>query len=381
MRVVVAPDSFKGSLTAAEVCQGVEDGFRRVFPDADIVSIPMADGGEGTVQSLVDATGGRIVEREARGPLGAPVKAFYGILGDGATAVIEMASASGLPLVESGRRNPLIATTWGTGELISAALDEGCRRFIVGIGGSATNDGGAGAAQALGAHLLDSDGMEIGPGGAELSRLARIDLSRMDPRVMESEFVVACDVDNPLTGPRGASAVYGPQKGATPEMVRKLDDALRNYSGIILRDLGMDINGMPGAGAAGGLGGGLVAFAHATLRRGVHIVRDTTQLREKMVGADLVITGEGRIDFQTLYGKTPMGVAEVAAELRIPVVVIAGSISDDARGLYDHGIGALLTIVKGPCTVDQAIERAEALVRDAAETLARIWALRAGKIE
>lgn len=368
----MAPDSFKGSLTATEVCAALEEGLRRVWPDAEIVSVPMADGGEGTVESLVDATGGEIVEVDATGPLGEKVKAFVGILGDRKTAVIEMAAASGLPLVPMGKRDPMTATTWGTGDLIRAALDAGCRRFIIGIGGSATNDGGAGMAQALGARLLDADGKEIGPGGAELARLVRIDVSRMDRRLAMAEFAVASDVDNPLTGPDGASAVYGPQKGATPEMVQVLNAALANYASVIRRDLRIDVEGIPGAGAAGGLGAGLVAFLGARLQPGVEIVVEATGLREKTSGADLVITGEGRIDFQTLYGKTPMGVARVAAEYGVPVAVLAGSVADDARGLYDHGIDALMSVVKGPCTLDVAVGRAYANVADAAESLARL---------
>jgi len=338
----------------------------------------MADGGEGTVQSLVDATSGRIVNIDVTGPLGEPVAAFFGVLGDGVTAVIEMAAASGLPLVPRGLRNPLRATTRGTGELIVSALDMGCRKFIIGIGGSATNDGGAGMAQALGVRLLDAHDAEIGPGGAELARLARIDASGLDTRASQSEFVVACDVDNPLTGPRGASAVYGPQKGATPEMVGMLDDALKNLASVIRRDLDVDVDGIPGAGAAGGLGAGLMAFLGASLRRGIDIVVETVGLREQMKGATLVITGEGRTDFQTLFGKTPMGVANVAKSLGIPVVVISGAIADDAGGLYAHGIDALMSIAKGPCTIDEAIAGAGPLMADAAETAARLIAVGLG---
>jgi len=377
-KVVIAPDSFKGSLTARQVCQAAEEGLRRVWPEAELVSVPMADGGEGTVQSLVDATSGRIVSIDVTGPLGEPVAAFFGVLGDGVTAVIEMAAASGLPLVPQGLRNPLIATTRGTGELIKDALDMGCRKFIIGIGGSATNDGGAGMAQALGVRLLDESGAEIGPGGAELARLARIDAAGLDPRASQSEFVVACDVDNPLTGPRGASAVYGPQKGATPEIVRTLDDALKNLASVIRRDLDVDVDGIPGAGAAGGLGAGLMAFLGASLRRGVDIVVETVQLREQMRGAALVITGEGRTDFQTLFGKTPMGVANVAKALGIPVVIISGAVSDDAGGLYAHGIDALMSIAKGPCTIEEAIANAAPRVADAAETAARLVAVGLG---
>jgi len=377
-KVVIAPDSFKGSLTARQVCEAAEEGLRRVWPEAEVVSVPMADGGEGTVQSLVDATSGRIVSIDVTGPLGEPVAAFLGVLGDGVTAVIEMAAASGLPLVPQGLRNPALATTRGTGELIRGALDIGCRKFIIGIGGSATNDGGAGMAQALGVRLLDASGAEIGPGGAELARLARIDVSGLDPRASLSEFVVACDVDNPLTGPRGASAVYGPQKGATLEMVKTLDDALKNLASVVGRDLGVDVDGIPGAGAAGGLGAGLVAFLGASLKRGVDIVVEAVGLREQMKGASLVITGEGRTDFQTLFGKTPMGVANVAKALGIPVVIISGAIADDARGLYAHGIDALMSIAKGPCTIDEAIANAAPLMADAAETAARLVAVGLG---
>jgi glycerate kinase len=377
-KVVVAPDSFKGSLTARQVCQAAQEGLRRVWPEAEVVSVPMADGGEGTVQSLVDATAGRIINIDVAGPLGEPVAAFFGVLGDAVTAVIEMAAASGLPLVPRGRRNPLTATTRGTGELIASALDMGCRRFIIGVGGSATNDGGAGMAQALGIRLLDARGADIGPGGAELARLARIDASGLDVRASESEFLVACDVDNPLTGPRGASAVYGPQKGATPEMVEILDDALRNLAAVIRRDLGADVDGIPGAGAAGGLGAGLTAFLGARLKRGIEIVTETTRLGDKMKGAALVITGEGRTDFQTLFGKTPMGVASVAKSLGIPVVVISGSVAEDARGLYAHGIDALMSIAKGPCTIEEAIAHAGQLVADAAETAARLVSIGRG---
>jgi glycerate kinase len=383
LKVVVAPDSYKGSLTAAEVCSAVEVGFRRACPCVEVVRVPMADGGEGTVQSLVDATGGSIVRQRVTGPLGEPVDAFYGILGDGRTAVIEMASASGLPLVPRDRRDPRITTTRGTGELIAAALARGCRKFIIGIGGSATNDGGAGMAQALGAKLVDAEGKELRPGGAALAGLASVDLSGMPMELRECEFVVACDVDNPLTGPKGASAVYGPQKGATPEMVQQLDAALSRYAEVVAKAIGRDVSELrdtPGAGAAGGLGFGLMAFLGASLRRGVEIVIDTVRLREKLNGAHLVITGEGRTDFQTLFGKTPMGVARAAMEQGIPVVIISGSISDDARGLYEHGIGALVSIARGPMLLDEAIERGAELVADAAESVARLYLIGAGRM-
>ena len=377
-KVVVAPDSYKGSLTAAEVCEAIETGLRRACDDIEVVRVPMADGGEGTVQSLVDATGGRIVKLRATGPMGSAVDAFYGVLGDGATAAIEMAAASGLPLVPQGSRNPRVATTRGTGELIMAAFAAGCRKFIIGIGGSATNDGGAGMAQALGARLMDAAGLELGPGGAELARVASIDLSGIPAELRACEFVVACDVDNPLTGPRGASAVYGPQKGATPEMVRELDAALAAYAEAVACAVGADVAALrdaPGAGAAGGLGFGLMAFLGAELKRGVEIVVDVVGLTRKLRGAHLVITGEGRTDYQTLFGKTPMGVAHAAMEQGIPVVIISGSISDDARGLYEHGIGALVSIVRGPMSLDEAIARGPELVADAAESVLRLFML------
>jgi len=372
VRIVIAPDSFKGSLTALEAANAMEEGLKRVFPKAEIVKVPMADGGEGTVQSLVDATGGRIVKKVVTGPLGDKVEAQFGILGDGRTAVIEMASASGLPLVPPDKRNPMVTTTYGTGELIKAALDMGCRRFIIGIGGSATNDGGGGMAQALGVKLLDKDGNDIPFGGGGLLKLDRIDISTLDPRIAESEIVVACDVDNPLTGPRGAARVYSPQKGATPEMVEILDKALERFAEAVKRDLGRDIKDVPGAGAAGGLGAGLMAFLNAKLQLGVDIVIEATGLEEKVKGADLVITGEGGIDSQTVYGKTPIGVAKVAKKFGIPVLAVAGGISDDASVVYEHGIDGLMSIIPRPITLDEAMAQGPKLLSDAAERIARL---------
>lgn len=373
MKIVIAPDSFKGSLTALEACEAIKEGVLRACPDAEVVSVPMADGGEGTVQSLVDATGGELIRLKVTGPLGEPVDAFYGILGDGETAVIEMAAASGLPLVPEGKRDPRITTTYGTGELIRAALDRGARKFILGIGGSATNDGGSGVAEALGVRLLDEAGKPIGRGGAELARLASIDMSTMDPRVKEIEMVVACDVDNPLCGPRGAAAVYGPQKGATPEMVKELDAALANFAEVVRRDLGKDVKDVPGAGAAGGLGAGLVAFFGANLRRGVDIVIEATGLSEKVAGADLVITGEGKVDFQTAFGKTPQGVAKTAKKHGVPVVAIAGGIGDGAEVVYQHGIDSVVSIVRRPMSLKEAMENARTLMADTAEAVVRLF--------
>lgn len=330
MRITLAPDSFKGSLTALQVCDAMAAGIAEVDPGIECVKVPMADGGEGTVQSLVDATGGALRCVTVHGPLFEPVDACYGILGDGQTAVIEMAAASGLTLVPTHRRNPLHTTTYGTGELIRAALDAGVRHFIIGIGGSATNDAGLGIAAALGAKLLDAAGHDIAPTGSGLSDLAAIDLSGLDRRVETARFRVACDVTNPLFGLCGAAYVYGPQKGATPEMVGQLDAGLRRFAEVVQRDLCRDVAALPGAGAAGGLGAGLVAFCGATLEPGVGIVIDTVKLRERMAGSDLCLTGEGRLDTQTFFGKTPKGVSDVAGELGVPCIAIAGTIVPEA---------------------------------------------------
>jgi glycerate kinase len=342
----------------------------------------MADGGEGTVQALVDATGGEIIAQEVCDPLGNRIHANFGILGDGNTAVIEMAAASGLPLVPEDKRNPMLTTTFGTGELIRAALDRGCRKLIVGIGGSATVDGGAGMAQALGARLLDKDGNEVPRGGGGLEYLDRIDVSGLDPRIVMTleqapalQTVVACDVDNPLVGPRGGPEVYGPQKGATPEMVKKLDRYLDRYADIIKRDLGIDVKEEPGAGAAGGLGAGLMAFLNAELRSGIDIVIEASKLEVHLRDADLVITGEGKIDGQTIYGKTPIGVAKAAKKYGIPVIGIGGGISDDASAVYDNGIDALMSIVSYPMSLESAMKQAYDLVANAAERAMRLLML------
>ncbi|MFZ5814416.1 MAG: glycerate kinase [Bacillota bacterium] len=375
MKIVIAPDSYKGSMTAAEVAEAMGRGVRRLWPEAEVDLVPMADGGEGTVQALVDATGGRLVTATVRGPLGEPVEAAFGLMGDGETAVIEMAQASGLPLVPPERRNPLITSTYGTGELIRHALDLGAKRLIIGIGGSATNDGGAGMAQALGARLLDGDGRELEPGGAALARLERIDLTGLDPRLAGFAITVACDVDNPLTGPRGAAAVFGPQKGATPEMVAQLDAALARWAEVLRRELGCDVEEMPGAGAAGGLGAGLVAILGATLRRGVEIVVDAVKLTERMAGADLCLTGEGGTDFQTVRGKTPMGVARAAKVHGVPVICLSGGLGREYQQIYAVGIDAALSIVPGPISLEQAMARGAELVEDATERALRLVAL------
>ena len=372
MKIVIAPDSFKGSLTALQVAEAIEVGLRRVFPTAAIEKVPMADGGEGTVQSLVDATGGEILTARVRDPVGNPIDAQYGVLGDGITAVIEMAAASGLTLVPLAKRDPRVTTTYGTGELIRAALGHGCRKLIIGIGGSATNDGGAGMAQALGAKLLTASNEQIGPGGGPLATLNSIDLSELDQRIREMETVVACDVNNPLTGKEGASHVYGPQKGATPEMIEELDANLAHFNKIVQRDLSKSVGDVPGAGAAGGLGAGLMAFLNASLKSGIEIVTEATQLSKQFAGADLVITGEGQINFQTVFGKTPVGVAKVAKTHNIPVIAIAGSIADRSDGVYNAGIDAMVDIVPEPMSLETAIEKATTLIETAAERAGRM---------
>ncbi|MGI9274304.1 MAG: glycerate kinase [Endozoicomonas sp.] len=372
MKIVIAPDSFKESLTAAEVADAIEAGFQQIYPDAEYVKVPVADGGEGTLQSLVDATNGQLIERMVTGPLGKPVKACFGLLGDGKTAVIEMARASGLELVAPEDRNPLITTTYGTGELILAALDQGVEKIIVGIGGSATNDGGAGMLQALGVQLHDSDGRPLTHGGAPLAGLTSIDVTRMDSRLQSVEFVAACDVDNPLTGKNGASAVFGPQKGANADMVQQLDECLGHYARIIRQDQGAEVDQVPGAGAAGGMGAALLAFLNASLKPGIDIVMDAVSLAEQVKGASLVITGEGRIDGQTAQGKTPVGVARIAKAENIAVVALAGSVGDGVEAVYEQGIDALFPVVHGAVKLEDAFQKAaENLIR-AARNLAAV---------
>jgi len=372
MRIVIAPQSLKGSLTAAQAGEAIAQGARAVYPGAEIDIVPVADGGEGTVQALVDATGGEVMQQKVTGPLGDPVLAFFGLLGDGQTAAIEMAACAGLPLVPPERRDPRITTTFGVGELILAALERGRRRFIIGIGGSATNDGGAGMAQALGASLLTNDGREIAPGGAALASLSRISTTALDPRLQECTIEVACDVTNPLCGPTGASAVYGPQKGATPEMVGQLDAALDHYAQIIERDLGRSVRDIPGAGAAGGLGAGLMAFLDAMLRPGARIVLEAVQLEERVRPANLVITAEGQIDTQTAYGKTIGAVAAVAKGYGLPVLALAGGLGDNYQTVYTLGVDAVAVLPSGPMTLAYAMEHATALMSDATERALRI---------
>ena len=375
MKIIVAPDSFKESLSSLEAARQIEAGFREIFPDAEILKLPVADGGEGTVEALVAATGGEIRKVRVSGPLGTPVEAFYGVCGDGRTAVIEMAAASGLALVPPDRRDPLLTGSSGTGQLIRRALDDGLRHLIIGIGGSATNDAGAGMLQALGVRLLDARGQDLSAGGGALKRLAKIDAGGLDPRLADCRVEVACDVDNPLTGERGASAVFGPQKGATPAMVAELDANLALFARVVERDLGRSIEGVPGAGAAGGMGGALMAFLRARLRPGVEIVLDAIELKTLMRGADLVITGEGCIDRQCIYGKTPVGVARIARQEGVPVIALAGGLGPGAEAVRDCGIQALFSIVRGPCSLEEALSKAAQNLHSAARHLAAVICL------
>lgn len=375
MKVVIASDSYKGSLTAKEVADCIEAGILRYDNTIEIIKVPMADGGEGTVQSLVDASGGEFIKLKVWDPLLREVDSFYGILGDGKTAVIEMAAASGLPLLKEEEKNPLITSSYGTGQLIKDALDKGCRRFIIGLGGSATNDAGSGMLKALGVKFKDDAGEEILKGGKGLLALKEIDIQNLDPRIQECEIQIACDVDNPLYGPQGAAYIFGPQKGADEEMILELDKALINFAQVVQDSLGIDVSNIKGGGAAGGLGVAMVAFLNAKLEKGIDIVIKQTQLHKAMENADLVITGEGMIDYQTKFGKTPYGVAQVAKSMQIPVIAIAGGIGNEAEVLYDHGFDSIFSIVDRPMTLEESMLDCGRLLQDTAQRIIRVFML------
>jgi glycerate 2-kinase len=372
MKFVLAPDSFKESMSAKKAALAMQEGIQNVFPEATCIIVPMADGGEGTVESLVDATEGHFIRKTVIGPLGELVEAEFGLSGDRQTAIIEMASASGIHLVKKEHRNPLITTTFGTGELIKHALDLGVKRIIMGIGGSATNDGGVGMLQALGVSLLDEEGNELPFGGGSLHLLHKIEMDELDHRLHSVKLDVACDVNNPLIGEKGASHIFGPQKGATPEMVEQLDRNLTHFANVIKQQLGKDISETPGAGAAGGIGAGLIAFLQAELTRGVNLVIDYTDLENKIIGADYVFTGEGSIDGQTLFGKTPFGVATTAKKHSVPVIAFAGRIGNGTEALYEHGFTSIVGILKEVTTIEEALISGSRNLTHAVENMCRI---------
>ncbi|NRP27419.1 Glycerate kinase [Marinobacterium sp. xm-d-420] len=372
MKLVIAPDSFKESLDAEGVAHAIAKGIESTLADVDIHCVPVADGGEGTTEALIAATYGQQHTAEVTGPLGQPLNAIWGVLGhqEGVplTAVVETAAASGLDKILPEQRDALTASTYGTGELILKALDQGARRIIMGLGGSATNDGGTGLLRALGAKFLDAAGQELAEGGAALAHLDCVDLTGFDPRLAETEFLVACDVDNPLLGERGASAIFGPQKGATPEQVQQLDDALARLADVSADLLGKDLRDRAGAGAAGGLGYALVQFLDARLAPGIDLVLEAVDFHKTLKGADLVITGEGRMDGQSLSGKTPVGVARWAKQHDLPVIALCGSIGEGAEGVHDVGIDALFSVVPGVCSLEEALANgAENLERTGAQ--------------
>lgn len=371
-KYVVAPDSFKESMTAKEVCDAMEKGIKKADSAAEVIKVPMADGGEGTVDSLVDATNGQRVIVEVTGPLGNKINAYYGILGNGTTAVIEMAKASGLEIVEKKKRNPMITTTFGTGELIRDALDHNVKEIIIGLGGSSTNDGGSGMAQALGAKLLDQNNNQISFGGGNLDKLDKIDISDLDSRLQDVKIILASDVTNPLIGKDGASRVFGPQKGATPEMVEKLENNLQHYAKIIKRDLNKDVASVSGAGAAGGLGAGLMAFTTCKMRQGVDIAIEVTKLEEKVKSADYVFTGEGGTDFQTKFGKTPYGVAKLGKKYHKPVISLAGYLGEGIDSLYSEGFTAIFGIIPGACDLSTALKNGPSNVARTTENIVRL---------
>ena len=375
MKIVIAPQGFKGGISGLEAARAIARGVLAAVPDAETVLIPVADGGDGTLHALVDATGGEIFTSTVTGPINQQVEAQWGVMGDGCTAVIEMARASGLAMVPPRRRNPKVTTTLGTGEILKEALERGYRRVIVGLGGSATNDGGAGMATALGARFLDSSGNALPTGGGALARLDRIDTSGMIGQIAGAEIIAATDVTNPLCGPTGASAVYGPQKGASPELVAELDAALLNFARVVERDLGLDVLDTPGAGAAGGLGAGLMAFAGAKIQSGIDMVCQVLDFDSHLAGADLVITGEGRADRSTVFDKAPVGVARHARAYGVPTVLLAGSLGQGHEELYDHGVAAILCISDGAMTFQQALGRTGEMLEGTAERAVRLFLL------
>jgi glycerate 2-kinase len=372
LKILVAPNAFKESLSAMEAVEAISQGILRVLPDAQIIKIPIADGGDGTLEAVVAGTRGKVCRSRVLDPLGRRITAEYGITGDGKTAIIEMSRASGLALVPPHKRNPMHTTSYGTGELIKAALKNRVQNILLGIGGSATVDGGIGALQALGVDFMDKKGQPVAPGGEGLLSLNHIDLKRLDPHLRQVRLLVACDVDNPLTGPKGSAAVFGPQKGATPEMVKKLDKALARLAELIHTLTGEDVAGIPGAGAAGGIAGSLKGLLGAQLRPGSDLVFDLLKVKSILPKVELVITGEGRIDFQTLFGKGPGMLAKLAKRHRIPVIGIAGAVAEPIDQLFHQGFTAIFSIVNRPMELEFAMQNAASLMRSSAEQIARV---------
>lgn len=373
MKIVIAPDSFKGSLTALEVANAIEKGLIKYNKDFVIEKVPMADGGEGTVESLVSLTNGEIITVEVKDPLMREIKGFYGLLGDKKTAVIEMAAASGLPLLKENEKNPLITSTYGTGQLIKDAIDRGCKKFIIGIGGSATNDGGTGMLKALGVKLLNKDNQEIKDGAIELYQLYKIDMTNFDERIFECDIKIACDVENPLCGDNGASYVFGPQKGADKPMMKVLDRNLHHYGEVLENTFNVEVINVPGAGAAGGMGAAFISVIKGKLERGIDIIIRESKLSEKLKDASLVFTGEGRIDYQTKFGKTPFGVASEAKKNDIPVIALAGSIGEDIDELYEMGFSGIFSIIDKPMGLDEAIKNSSELIKEATYRIINLY--------
>lgn len=372
MKIVIAPDSFKECLSATKVAAAISEGIQKIVPEAEIISIPVADGGEGTVEALVSATGGKIVYIPSLDPLNRPIQSFYGILGDGKTAVIEMAATSGIELISNDERNPLITTTYGTGLLLKAALDAGYSNIILGIGGSATNDGGAGMAQALGFGLHDKNGNSIGPGGGCLDELHSVTQSEVHPLLSEATITVACDVQNPLLGPSGATSVYGPQKGATPEMLEELEKNMTHFAEILQQEFEMNFADIPGSGAAGGLAAGLMAFCNAQLGSGFDLVARLTHLEDHIGQASLIFTGEGKIDSQTTFGKTVCGVAKLAKKQQVPVIALAGRIEGDLTEIYNQGVTSVFGIGNKPMSLEESKANAYQLLMATSEQIMRL---------
>lgn len=372
MKVVIAPDSFKDSLSAQEIAQAIAFGWQQVFPDAEIIQCPMADGGEGSIEAVLEVCSGQWREQMVQGPLGEPVRAKWGWLDAKKIAIIEMAQASGIQLVQPADRDACISSTFGTGELILAALDAGAQHIILTIGGSATNDAGTGLLNALGAKFLDADHQILPAGGLALQNLAEINLDQFDPRIKQTQFLLAADVTNPLCGPNGASHIFGPQKGASPHQVLQLDQALAHFADVTAQLLGVDQRHEAGAGAAGGLGFAAKTFLRAEFRSGVEVIAELNQLATKIQGADWVITGEGKFDEQTLNGKTPFGVAKIAQAANIPVIVIAGTLGQNYQALYEHGITAAFSLTSGPISLEDACHNAAELIRARTTDIARL---------